>query len=146
MRLTNSFLLALTFLPLTSCVMGREVENDPLDPARIQRLQPGKTTAKEVVDLLGAPAEVVQLHKRSAYRYEHTTSKYAGLVLVLVNFGHIDKRSDRLWVFFDENDTLTSVGSTLSSHRTQYALPWENVHEKSDSESRDMDRFGPAAK
>lgn len=146
MRFTYPTLFAFLCLPLTSCIMGRQVENEPLDPQTIHRLQPGKTTAKEVVALLGAPSEVVQLHKRSAFRYEHSTTKFAGLMLLVVNFGHSDRRSDRLWLFFDENDTLTAVGSTLASHHTQYALPWENVHEKSDNESRDNERFGPAGK
>lgn len=146
MRFISPTLLALLFLPLTSCIMGRQVENEPLDPDVIHKLQPGKTTSKEVVTLLGAPTEVVQLHKRSAFRYEHSTTKYAGLALLVINFGHSDRRSDRVWLFFDENDTLTAVGSTLASHHTQYALPWENVHEKGDNESRDLQRFGPAGK
>lgn len=145
MRKLLLLLLTLAFPCLSGCVQARMLENEPLDDAKIRQLAPGKTTAKEVVELLGAPTEVVQLHKRSAYRYEHTTTKYAALVLLLINFGHSDARSDRLWVFFDENERLTAVGSTLSSHRTQYAMPWEDVHEKSDNDSRDAERFGSAA-
>src|SRR5215471_1331124 len=146
MRILPAGLAALLLLPLGSCIMARQVDNEPLDPVKIKSLVPGKTTAKQVVELLGAPTEVVQLHKRSAYRYEHTMTKYAGLVLLLINFGQSDSRSDRLWVFFDENDVLTAVGDTLASHHTQYAMPWENVHEKSDNDARDADRFGQAGK
>lgn len=138
--LRSSAILLLSLL-CSACVMGRGSENEPLDPQLIERLQPGKTTAKEVVDLLGAPTEVVQLYKRSAYRYDHVTTKYAGLILLVVNFGNIDARTDRLWVFFDENQVLYSVGKSLTAHRTQYAMPWEDVHEKVDNDARDAERF-----
>ena len=146
MRFLPFTLSALLLLPLSSCVMARQIENEPLDPTKIQSLVPGKTTAKQVVELFGAPTEVVQLHKRSAYRYEHTMRKYQALILLLINFGQSDSRSDRLWVFFDESDVLSAVGDTLASHRTQYGMPWEDVHEKSDGESRDAERFGKAPK
>jgi hypothetical protein len=45
-------------------------------------------------------------------------------------------------VFFDENDVLTHYGSTYGTHRTQYAMPWEDVHEAVDNDSRDQDRPG----
>jgi hypothetical protein len=141
MTRSRTRLILLFALLQPSCVLGRSTSNEPLDPARIERLVPGRTTAKEVVELLGAPNEVVQLHKRSAWRYGHTNSKYAGLLLILVNFGSVDARSDTLWVFFDEDQTLYSFGSTLSSHRTQYALPWEDIHEDSDNAAKDEARF-----
>ena len=144
MRIVFSVFCALSLLSLPGCIMARQSDNEPLDAARIAQLVPGKTTAKEVVDLLGAPTEVVQLHKRSAYHYEHTVTKHSGLIMLVLNFGHSDARSDRLWVFFDENDKLMAVGNTLASHHTQYAMPWENVHEKTDNDSRDAERFGQA--
>jgi len=140
-RTTSILFLAAMLQP--GCVLGRSTRNEPLDPKVIDQLVPGKTTAREVTSLLGAPSEVVQLHKRSAWRYDHTNSKYTGLMLILVNFGSADSRSDTLWVFFDEDQTLYSFGRTLSSHRTQYALPWEDIHEDSDNKAKDEARFGP---
>jgi outer membrane protein assembly factor BamE (lipoprotein component of BamABCDE complex) len=133
-------ILLLSVLP--ACVVGYSSTNEPLDPELVQKLVPGKTTAKEVVELLGAPTEVVQLGRSSAYRYDHTVTKAAGLILVVVILGNLDSRADRLWVFFDEHAVLTHLGSTFASHHTQYAMPWEDVHEPEDNASRDLERKG----
>ena len=122
--------------------MARQDMNDPLDATAVSQLVPGRTTAREVVEKLGGPNEVVQLGKRTAYRYDSSTSKSSLLSLLLVTFANQDTRQDRVWVFFDESDTLTHFGGTYGSHRTQYAMPWEDVHEASDNESRDAERAG----
>ena len=129
---------------LAGCGIARQDVNEPLDAVRIQGLVPGETTARQVVELLGGPNEVVQLGRRTAYRYDSSTTKSAVLFLFLVNFGNQDTRQDRLWVFFDENDVLSHFGATYGSHRTQYAMPWEDVHEAEDNAARDADRPGVA--
>jgi hypothetical protein len=139
--------LALPLLLLFSaCALGRQETNDPLDATVVATLQPGVTTAKEVVEKLGAPSEVVQLGKRTAYRYDASNTKSAGLILILFNMFNQDTRSDRVWVFFDDKDLLTHFGATFAVHRTQYALPWEDVHEASDNASRDAQRPGVGAR
>src|SRR5690606_14098002 len=135
-------LLLITLIPFAGCAMARQELNDPLDATQIKQLIPGQTTAREVVEQLGGPNEVVQLGKRTAYRYDTWTTKSAGWVLLLINFANQDTRQDRLWVFFDENDRLSHYGATYGTHRTQYAMPWEDVHEASDNESRDAERAG----
>lgn len=137
----RTFLLA-TLMLLPACAFARQDVNEPLDAELIRSLQPGKTTAREVVERLGAPTEVVQLGRRTAYRYDASTEKSTVLFLLLINFGNQDLRTDRLWVFFDENDVLTHHGAWFGTHRTQYAMPWEDVHEASDNEARDADRPG----
>jgi hypothetical protein len=139
----SSALLLLSFsLLLFGCGIARQDTNEPLDPLLVRSLVPGKTTARQVVEQLGAPTEVVQLGRRTAYRYDCNTQKSTVLFLLVVNFGNQDSRSDRVWVFFDENDVLTHHGSWWGTHRTQYSLPWEDVHEKSDNDSRDAERPG----
>ena len=139
---TSRSLLFSSLLLLPACALARQGTNEPLDAAVIRSLQPGKTTAREVVERLGAPTEVVQLGRRTAYRYDASTEKSTVLFLLLINFGNQDMRTDRLWVFFDENDVLTHHGAWFGTHRTQYAMPWEDVHEASDNEARDADRPG----
>jgi hypothetical protein len=68
---------------------------------------PGETTAKDVVEALGAPNEVVQLGTRSAYRYDFTVEKTAGFTLIIITFLNDDTRADRAWLFFDKDDVLT---------------------------------------
>ena len=145
MRLRKPPVLMLC-LSLTACGIGRMESNDPIDAEAVRSLTPWRTTAKEVVEKLGAPTEVVQLGKRSAYRYDASSAKSAGLVLVVFNMFAQDMRTDRVWAFFDENEVLTHVGSTFGTHRTQYALPWENVHEGEDDAARDAQRPGVVGK
>ena len=137
----RAFVLA-TFCCLSACAFGRQDTNEPLDPEIVRTFVPGKTTAREVTERLGAPTEVVQLGRRTAYRYDGATTKSTVLFLLVVNFANQDTRSDRVWVFFDDNDVLTHFGSWWGTHRTQYALPWEDVHEASDNQSRDAERPG----
>jgi outer membrane protein assembly factor BamE (lipoprotein component of BamABCDE complex) len=121
--------LLLVFLAVPACALARTADNEPLVARSLQSLTPGKSTAHDVVEVLGAPVDVVQLGKRSAYRYEYTSSKRAGLILLVVNLYNQDTRSDRAWLFFDENQVLTHVGVTLAGGDAEYAMPWEDVHD-----------------
>ena len=108
--------------------MARSNVNEPLEPGDLAKLQLGMN-ARDVVELLGAPVDVVQLGRRSAYRYDFTSTKRAGLFLLVLLFYNEDTRSDRLWVFFDESETLTHVGTTLQGDDNEYAMPWEDLHD-----------------
>lgn len=118
-------LLAAGFL--SSCFISRDRANEPLKKEQIDSLTVGTSTATDVVNTLGAPTEVVQLGKRSAWRYDFTTTKTSGFTLIVVTFMNEDRRSDRCWLFFDEGDTLRHVGTTLDAADTQYAMPWQEV-------------------
>ena len=121
-------LLLCVLTALAGCFTGRDTTNEPLDAEKIASLQAGQTRAAEVVELLGAPSEVVQLARRSAYRYDYTNSKRSGLFLIVANFLNEDTRSDRLWVFFDENQVLSHFGVTLRGDASVHAMPWEEIH------------------
>jgi outer membrane protein assembly factor BamE (lipoprotein component of BamABCDE complex) len=121
-------LLALALSLLTGCAVGRSADNEPLEAAELQSLRPGTTTAAEVVQLLGAPVDVVQLGRRSAYRYQFTATKRSVLFLVVLNLYNEDTRADRAWLFFDENQVLTHMGTTLEAEDVEYAMPWEDIH------------------
>ncbi len=122
-----ALLLAVLLTP--GCFLSRTYVNAPIEEASIAQLRPGQTTAAQVVALLGAPTEVVQLGRRSAYRYEHDQQKRAGLFLIVVVFSNNDNQADRTWVFFDENDVLSHVGTTLEADTAQYAMPWSDLSE-----------------
>jgi outer membrane protein assembly factor BamE (lipoprotein component of BamABCDE complex) len=112
---------------LSGCFISRDRANEPLQKAQIDSLVPGTSTATDVVVALGAPSEVVQLGKRSAWRYDFTAKKTSGFTIVIVTFANTDTRSDRCWLFFDESDVLQHVGTTLAAEDTQYAMPWQDV-------------------
>ena len=117
-------LLAATLTLLPGCFLSRSSLNDPLRPGRFTSLVPGQTTSAEVAKAVGAPAEVVQLGHRSAWRYEHTVEKKTGLFLIVIGLLNKDSRSDRAWVFFDEDGTLTHVATTMAADETEFELPW----------------------
>lgn len=126
MRPTHA-LLVLPLLLAPACFISRDTVNVPLVQKQIAELAPGKSTAKEVTALLGAPHEVVQIGKRTAYRYDYTTSKRAGFSIVVVSFLNSDTRQDRAWLFFDAEDVLTHVGTSLEADGSSYAMPWMDV-------------------
>ena len=119
-----ALLLALALLP--GCLVSRTTVNQPLREQVLATLEPGVSTSADAVAALGAPTEVVQLGLRSAYRYDHTQTKRAGLVLILVSFLDTQSRSDRAWLFFDEEGLLTHVGLTLEADEAEYDMPWED--------------------
>ena len=125
---------AIPFLFLTACFVGRTSNNEPLEAASIASLKPGTTTAKDVTAMFGAPVDVVQLGKRSAYLYRHTMEKTTGALVIVVGLFNDDIRSDRLWVFFDARGVLTHYGSTLQAKRTERTLPWAELHEEEDED------------
>jgi len=120
------FLLLFTLLLAPGCFISRAYVNQPIRAEQIAKLIPGQSTAQEVVDVLGAPNDVIQLGRRSAYRYEHQQKKIAGLFLLIVGFANTDTQSDLTWVFFDENNVLSHIGSTLDAETSEYAMPWSS--------------------
>lgn len=119
-----SLLLSLLLVPLcSSCLLSRTDTNEVILPEAVAQLQPGVHTAADVVGVLGGPTEVVQLGRRSAYKYDRRTEKQTGLWLVIFGLRGVDARSDRIWVFFDEDEMLTHVGSTFEAKNAQYELP-----------------------
>ena len=114
-------LSALSVLP--GCFLNRSRINRPLSPAAVASLQPNSSTAADVVARMGAPAEVVQLGHRSAYRYDYTLQKQAGLFLLILGVRGVESQQDRVWFFFDEHDVLTHVGATFEAKSARYGVP-----------------------
>ena len=117
-------LSAAALAALPGCLITRDTTNEALPRDAVAGLSPGTTTAADVLERFGAPNQVVQLGFRSAYYYEFGTSKRAGLFLFVVNLANTDTRTDRLWLFFDEQDVLTHVGATYDAGDAKYVLPW----------------------
>jgi outer membrane protein assembly factor BamE (lipoprotein component of BamABCDE complex) len=124
MRTLSALALAAALAALPACLIVRDTTNEPLQAEVLTQLTPGATTAAQAVELLGAPTEIVQLGFRSAYRYEFGAAKRAALFLIVINLSNTDARADRIWLFFDQNDLLTHVGSSFDADDARYALPW----------------------
>ncbi len=110
-------------LLLPACVFSQANRHQPLDRDLIEALEPGQSTAQDVVRALGAPTEVVQLGRRSAYRYDASVSKNVGLFLILVALHGGDTQEDRAWFFFDEDELLTHRAATLAAKHADFQLP-----------------------
>jgi len=113
---------------LSGCFMSRTTANLPLEARSVESLQPGVATQADVLQALGAPTDVVQLGSRSAWRYDHTVQKRAGLFLVVIALVNSDEQSDRVWLFFDERGVLSCAGSTITADKAVYELPWSDEH------------------
>ncbi len=120
----SAALLGLLLLP--ACFFARTRVNEPVEAAREVNLPPG-TPAAEVVAILGAPQQVVEIGNRSAYRYEYAQTKRAGLSLIVLTMINEDTRTDRVWAFFDEEDRLTHLATSFESDGTRYKLPFQRV-------------------
>jgi hypothetical protein len=123
----RTILLCLVLLSTPGCFISRGTTNEPVRRAFVDQLVPGTSTAADATRLLGAPSEVVQLGNRTAYRYDFTTMKRAGLFLVVLSFLNEDTRADRVWLFFDAQDRLSHVGKTFEGNEAHYAMPWQKV-------------------
>ncbi len=121
-------LLALAVLvALTpSCFLSRSRVNEPIDTQAYGRLAPGQSNQDDVLRELGAPADIVQLGARSAWRYDHTHSKSTGVWPVVVVLQNVDTVQDRVWAFFDGNGLLTNIGATFQAADASYKLPFQD--------------------
>ncbi|MHC4550984.1 MAG: outer membrane protein assembly factor BamE domain-containing protein [Planctomycetota bacterium] len=132
--------LLVLFCLCLGCFIGRFSDGVPLDDELLARLEPGKTTAMQVTELLGAPQRVVELDQRSAYLYRYTKRAATGALLVVVGLYNEDIRHDRIWVFFDANDVLTHYGANFRAHRSQVAMPWVDIHDPARDARKDAKR------
>lgn len=110
-------------LPLAGCFLSRSTSNPPLPPEAVAAIVPGESSADDVTRLLGAPNEVVQLGRRSAWKYEHTVEKQSAAFLVLLGLRGVDTQADRVWVFFDEDHRVMHVGSLFQASEAEYDVP-----------------------
>ena len=123
-RPSSTALLAVLLSFMTSgCFLSRERDNPVFERQAVESIVPGASTQEQVTQLLGAPNEVVQLGRRSAWRFEHTVRKQAALFLVILGLRGVDTQCDRIWVFFDEEGTVTTVGSFFLAETAEYDLP-----------------------
>ncbi len=115
--------LALVLPVASGCFVSRQYVNQPLAEESVVGLVPGQSSELDVARALGGPTDVVQLGRRSAWRYDHTRQKRAGVSLLIVTFAGTDVQSDRIWVFFDEQGILTHYGATFDADRARYSVP-----------------------
>ncbi len=110
-------------------VLGRQQKDHALDPGAVEKIERGMPK-EEVVRILGAPTEIIFSNKahdplsEHAYVYEHTSTRYTGIVLALVNFGNIDQKRDRVVIWLDPEGRVECVGASLKADESSYGFPF----------------------
>jgi len=118
------FVLLLVFF-LQSCAgWAKNKDYHPFDASGLDKLIPGKSTAAQVTEILGAPSEIVKLSNGNAYIYRRSLSKGTGLWLLIVSFGNYDVHYDQIVIFLDKKNIMTHHGVTLDAHKATYGLPF----------------------
>lgn len=134
----------------SGCILGRTRDEVPIDPERVARIVPGKTTKREVVELLGAPTyvndriglrlvgkpagldgdnvgplvdELVRSPLDHSYTYEYSDTKSASLYLLVISFTNQETRRDRVVVFFDDQGVVSHLGSSFNARDVEFRLP-----------------------
>ena len=122
--------IALLLFLLPGCaIFGRQQKDHPIDNEALSKLKKGMSK-QEVTNLLGAPQEIVYSNKahdplrEHAYVFEHTTTRYTGISFVIVNFGNMDEKRDRVLVFFDDEGKVDHVGASLKADDASFDFPF----------------------
>jgi outer membrane protein assembly factor BamE (lipoprotein component of BamABCDE complex) len=116
--------LLIIFLSSGCFVLGTNKNYHPFDSEALDNVQPGVTTARDIVDLFGAPTEVVEMSNGNAYLYQRSIAKGTVVWLVIVSFGNYDTQVDQIVFFFDKNDVLTHYGMSLNAKNAKFGLPF----------------------
>ena len=77
------------------------------------QLQPGQSSRKDVLALLGPPSQVISLEEETVLYYLFEKSQGNGLILILYNRMQIDTHFDRAIFFFDDQDVLTDYSTHI---------------------------------
>ena len=114
----------LTVLCCSCAMFGKNKEEQPFNPALIDKLVPGQTRAADVTDMFGAPIQVVKMSNGNAYMYKRSVAKGTGIWLILVSFGNYEKQYDQLVFFFNNRDILTHYGASINADTASYGFPF----------------------
>lgn len=113
-------------LLLSGCYFGKSKEDRPWKTEAVAKIEPGKTTKAQVLQLLGPPKQVVRLLESEAYMYTHSVKKETGTFLLLVNLSRTDQQYDAVTVIINRQDVVTAVGSRAAAELAEYGFPWED--------------------
>jgi hypothetical protein len=148
--LTTLLALAALVTATPGCIYGRARDDRPLDPARLLSIQVGKSTKRDVVEILGAPTfvndrlgfrvlapqggpqagsvpaplvdELVRQPLDHSYTYVFSDTKSTSLYLLIVSWTNQETHYDRAVFFFDEKGVLTHMGVTLDAPNGEFRL------------------------
>jgi hypothetical protein len=130
MALRRALGLALAASLAPGCITAELTEGNAVPLERVAQIRPGETTRDEILAWFGAPEsftdpgelrrlleetevlpeEVLDLPFADILVFELTKAKLRGLVLLVYNRFEVRAASDRLVIFFDEQDRVAHYG------------------------------------
>jgi outer membrane protein assembly factor BamE (lipoprotein component of BamABCDE complex) len=105
-------------------VLGTNKKYHTFDSEALKSVKPGQTTAQEILNLFGAPSQIVKLSNGNAYIYHRSVAKGTVIWLFIISFGNYDTQADQIVFFFDNKDLLTNYGVSLNAKNAEYGLPF----------------------
>jgi outer membrane protein assembly factor BamE (lipoprotein component of BamABCDE complex) len=108
--------VGLAFATASGCAVTRGDLGTPFNGTAISAIQKGKSTQSDVVRLLGAPDNVIQLGNREAFHYYHYTLKHATFIV----FSRVNIASDEVYVFFDPNGVVDQVLFSQPTNKLEF--------------------------
>ena len=120
----QAFLVAI-LCGLTGCYFGRKKDDRPWAPETVARIEVGKTTKAEVLQLLGPPKQIIRLLESEAYMYVASVEKNTSVFLLVLNLSRSDKQYDAVTVVINRQDVVTAVGSRFAADQAEYGFPWD---------------------
>ena len=130
MALRRALGVGLVTLLGSGCITAELTDGNVLPVERVAQIRPGETTRDEILEWFGAPEsftdpgelrrlleesevlpeEVLDLPFADILVFQLARAKLRGLVLVFYNRFEVRTASDRLVVFFDEQDRVAHYG------------------------------------
>lgn len=118
--------LAPLLLLATGCYFAKTKEHRPWDAELVAKIEPGKTTKAQVLQLLGPPKQIVRLLDSEAYMYSHAVNKETGTYLLIINLSRSDTQFDAITVIINRQDLVTAVGHRFDAEQAGYGFPWQD--------------------
>lgn len=125
----GGILLALLCSGSGCAVLARQQADQPVAAEQVAKVEVGMTKS-QVTDLLGTPQEIIYSNKEHdplrehAYLFEYSVDKGTAIFFAVVNFGNLDKKRDRVMVFFDDNGRVQNVARSFNASRARYGFPF----------------------
>jgi outer membrane protein assembly factor BamE (lipoprotein component of BamABCDE complex) len=121
--------LIAVLLLLPGCFVAKSIDDTTWDPATVAQLKVGTSTRADVLRLLGAPNQVVELLDSDAYVYRHAIGKVTGFTVILFTAIRSDEQRDGITVIVDRSGIVRAVGSRYNAERAIHGAPWADPDE-----------------
>ncbi len=125
-----NLLLVLFLATASGCaILGRQQADQPILAETVAKVEKGMTKS-QVTDILGAPHEIIFSNKaldplrEHAYVYEYKVKMGTAILFLVVTFGNLDDKRDRVIVFFDDNGLVSHVAKSLFAAKASYGFPF----------------------